>query len=107
MRLSGFSGLELLNIIPPWGQVLLGFTTACSCSPTVEADIPIFVQWYQAEIALQPSSSNLGAMIPNWALSEQKYSGFLISYSTCSPKQQLSEVSSGASVEKIRDFSRK
>lgn len=52
MRLSGFSGLELLNISPPLEQVLQGFTAARSCSPTVGADMPISGQWCQAQIPL-------------------------------------------------------
>lgn len=52
MRLSGFSGLELLNISPPLEQVLPGFTAAHSCSPTVGADMPISAQWCQAQIPL-------------------------------------------------------
>lgn len=69
IRLSDFSGLKLLNMIPPQEQVLLGFTAACS--PTVGADVPISVQQCQAQIPLQPPSSP-GAVIPKWALSEQK-----------------------------------
>lgn len=43
MRLSGFSRLGLLNMIPPWEQALLVFAAASSCSPTMRADMPVSV----------------------------------------------------------------
>lgn len=43
MRLSGFSGLRLFNMILPWEQALLVFAAASSCSPTMRTDMPVSV----------------------------------------------------------------
>lgn len=72
MRLTVFLGLEVLNIILHQEPVLLGFTAACSHSPTMGADMPISIQQCQTQISPQPLSSSPGALIPKQALSKQK-----------------------------------
>lgn len=71
MRLSGFSGLGLLNMTPPQEQALLVFAAASSCSPTLRQTC-LFLS---AMPGTNPSSSPRSspeAVIPKWALSMQK-----------------------------------